>query len=125
MNAPTRRAIVLVDHGSRAPAANALLDRVAAALRERAPDRIVHAAHMELAEPTVAQAVARCVADGADQIVVHPYFLAPGRHSTEDIPRLAREAAAAHPHVRVTVSEPLGLHPGLIEAVLARVEEAG
>ena len=72
------RAILLVDHGSRRPAANALLEDIATKLRERVPDRVVQVAHMELAEPSIADGIAACVAAGAREIVVHPYFLAPG-----------------------------------------------
>ena len=35
---------------------------------------------MELAEPTIEQAVAQCVARGARRVVVAPYFLSRGRH---------------------------------------------
>lgn len=117
-------AIVLVDHGSRAEAANLLIEQVAEALRARLPGRRVEAAHMELAQPDLPAAIAACVAGGATQIVVHPYFLAPGRHSREDIPRLVAEAATRHPGVTIRVSEPLGLHPGLLDAVIDRIREA-
>lgn len=115
-----RRAIVLVDHGSREPEANAVLEEVAARVRERAPDRMVRFAHMELAPPSLAEAIERCVAEGARDIVVHPYFLGPGRHASNDIPRLAREAAARHEGVKVRVSAPLGPHPLLADVVLER-----
>jgi len=117
------RAIVLVDHGSREPAANALLEEVARALRDRLPGERVCVAHMELAPPSLAEAIEACVAEGAREVVVHPYFLAPGRHSTVDIPRLAAEAAARHAEVRVRVTPPLGVHPGLVDAVLDRLNE--
>ena len=91
-------------------------------MRDRADGRIVHHAHMELAPPTLAEAIARCVEEGATEIAVHPYFLAPGRHSREDVPRLVREAARAHPGVTIRVTPPLGLHAKLAEVVLERVE---
>jgi len=116
------KAIVLVDHGSRVAEANAVLDEVAALLRRRLPDRIVETAHMELAPPTLAEAIARCVAAGAGEIVVHPYFLAPGAHATRDIPAQAAAAAERHPGVMVRVSRPLGAHEGIVDAILARVE---
>jgi len=116
--------IVLVDHGSRAAEANAVLEEVAALLRRRLPGRIVEVAHMELAPPTLADAIARCVAAGAREIVVHPYFLAPGTHAARDVPAQAQEAARAHPGVRVRVTEPLGVHEGIIEAIVARIERA-
>lgn len=118
------RAILLVDHGSRRAEANAVLDRVAERLRRRRPEWIVHTAHMELASPTLAEAFDACVAEGAAEVVVHPYFLAPGRHSTNDIPRLVDEASRRHPDVRVRISEPLGVHDRVVDAVLDRIERA-
>jgi sirohydrochlorin ferrochelatase len=119
-----KRAILLVDHGSRRPEANAQLEAVAAEVAKRAPDVFVTCAHMELAPPDIAAGIAACAGAGADAVVVHPYFLAPGRHTTRDIPRLVREAAALHPGLDVRVSEPLGLHPKLVEVVLDRVAQA-
>ncbi|MEN8184669.1 MAG: CbiX/SirB N-terminal domain-containing protein, partial [Myxococcota bacterium] len=55
---------------------------------------------------------------------VHPLFLAPGRHSTRDIPTRAQRAAARHPDLRVRVGAPLGAHPGIVDAILDRVREA-
>jgi sirohydrochlorin ferrochelatase len=118
------RAILLVDHGSRRPEANALLDSVAAELTRRVPDRIVRVAHMEIAEPTVAQGIDACVEAGAGEIVVHPYFLGPGNHTRESIPSLVEAAAQRHPDLRVRISEPLGLHPKLVEVIVERVETA-
>ena len=116
-----RRAILLVDHGSRRAEANEQLEALARLVRARVPEAIVEAAHMEIAPPDIAQGIASCVAAGADEIVIHPYFLAPGRHSREDIPRIALAAAARHPGVRVWVSEPLGLHEKIVDVVLERV----
>lgn len=117
-------AVVLVDHGSRVAEANAVLEEVAALLRQRAPGRIVETAHLELAPPTLAEALERCVAAGAVEIVVLPYFLAPGAHAARDIPAQASAAAARHPGVRVRVAEPLGAHEGIVDVIVARVERA-
>jgi sirohydrochlorin ferrochelatase len=116
-------AIVLIDHGSRETAANAVVEAVANALRARLPGRIVEIAHLELAPPDLATAVEGCVAKGAREIVVQPFFLAPGRHSARDIPELAQAAAARHPGVSIHVGVPLGSHPALVEAVLGRISE--
>lgn len=118
---PLKRALLLVDHGSRAPAANRVVATLARKLAKRLPDWIVRFAHMELATPTIAEAVDACVAAGAREIVVHPYFLAPGRHSTRDVPSLARAAARKHRGVRIRVTPPLGTHDGLVDVVLDRI----
>jgi sirohydrochlorin ferrochelatase len=115
------RAILLIDHGSRRAEANALLnevvDRVKARIGEGA---IVEPAHMEIAEPTIAQGFARCVQQGASIIVAHPFMLAPGRHVQEDLPRLVAEAAASYQGVQFVLAPPLGSHDGIIDAVVER-----
>ena len=113
--------IVLLDHGSRRAESNAQLDELAARVAARRPDAVVRAAHMELAEPSLARAIDACALAGATRIVIHPYFLAPGRHTREDIPRLVSEAAAGHPEVEIATSEPLGLHDKLVDVVLERI----
>jgi len=119
-----KKAILLVDHGSRLPEANALVEEVAALVAREAPQHHVEHAHMELAEPSIAQGVDACVAAGATDITVHPYMLGPGRHSSQDIPRLAEEAARRHPGVTFRVTAPLGLHALLAKVVVERVREA-
>lgn len=116
-----KRALLLVDHGSRAASANRVVAAIARKLAKRRPDWIVRFAHMELAAPTIDDAVDACVAAGAREIVVHPYFLAPGRHSTRDVPVLARAAARRHRGVRVRVTPPLGAHDGIVDVVLDRI----
>ena len=121
---PARVAVILVDHGSQFAEANAMLDEVARGYQRMAAVDIVEPAHMEIAEPTIAQAFARCVARGARDVVVHPYFLSPGRHSIADIPRLTREAAAGFPGVRYRVTQPLGLDERMAEIIHRRVLDA-
>ncbi len=115
-----RLALMLVDHGSRSQEANDMLADVAAMVKRLGQTQDVFYAHMELAEPTIAQAFAAAVKAGATQVVVHPYFLAPGRHSTSDIPRMVAEAAQAFPGVEFCVTAPLGVHPKIGEVVLER-----
>ena len=117
-------AILLVDHGSRRAEANAQLEEIASRVRTREPDRTVRIAHMELAQPSISDGIAACVAAGAREIVVHPYLLAPGRHGSHDIPRLVREVAGRYPEVEIRVSDPLGAHEKLVDVILERVAEA-
>ncbi len=119
------RAILLIDHGSRRAEANALLSDVVSRVKARLGETaIVELAHMEIAEPTIAQGFARCVEQGASFVVVHPFMLAPGRHVQEDLPRLVADAAASHQGVPFVLSAPLGSHDGIIDAVVDRCEAA-
>lgn len=123
-DAPKSLGIVLIDHGSRRAESNDQLLAVAEAYRRRVGWPIVEPAHMELAEPSLADAVRRCVEQGADLIVVFPYFLAPGKHWNEDIPRLATEASAPFAGVRCLVAEPLGLDERMLAIIDDRIAGA-
>jgi precorrin-8X/cobalt-precorrin-8 methylmutase len=118
------RAVILLDHGSREPDANAQLDALAALVAARLPGRRVATAHLSLAAPTLAEAAADCVRAGARELVVVPCLLAPGRHVREDLPRLCAELRAAHPQVSVLLAAPLGSDPRIADALAARAEAA-
>jgi sirohydrochlorin ferrochelatase len=119
-----RQALLIVDHGSRRKESNDLLQAIATMMRERFGFGIVHAAHMELGEPTIQQGFDACVADGANEIIIHPYFLGAGRHVTSDIPHLVREAANRHPGITFRITEPIGAHPKIGEIISERVAES-
>jgi sirohydrochlorin ferrochelatase len=112
--------VILVDHGSRRDESNALLLDVVRDFAANSGYEIVEPAHMELAEPSIATAFARCVERGAKTVVVFPYFLLPGRHWNEDIPRLAA-AAAQHSGVRFLVTAPFGMHPLMAVVMQQRI----
>jgi sirohydrochlorin ferrochelatase len=84
---------------------------------------IVEAAHMELASPSLAEAYAACVAQGATRVVCHPFFLSPGRHVIEDIPAILEEAARRFPDVPYVLTAPLGASD-LVPTLIAEAVEA-
>jgi len=115
------KGILLIDHGSTRDEANRMLaDMAAIVQRVVGDDVLVRYAHMELAEPTIADGFAQCVAAGAAEVIAFPYMLSPGKHSTRDIPRLVGEAAAAFPGIGFRVTEPFGLDERLAEVVASR-----
>ena len=116
--------IIIVDHGSRRAQSNELLEEVAAQFAKRFAELydIVEPAHMEIAEPSIATAYARCVARGATRVVVCPFFLGPGKHWTGDIPRLTLEASQRHPGTTYHVTMPLGIDDLILELLKKRVE---
>ena len=114
--------IVIVDHGSRRDESNAMLEEVAARFAARFEKKylIVEPAHMELAEPSIATAYARCVERGARRVVVVPFFLGPGKHWTQDIPRLTAAVAAEFPETSFHVSPTLGIDDLILDLLEKR-----
>ena len=115
------KAILLVDHGSRKREANDMLICMANLVQTMAgPDIVVRWSHMEIAEPTIERGFASCVRAGATEVIVFPYMLSPGRHSTVDIPRMVAEVALNHEGVTFLVTPAFGVHEKLGEIVLGR-----
>lgn len=115
------KAILLIDHGSRRSEANEMMDCMANLVQAVAgPDVVVRYAHMELCEPSIEAGVRNCVEAGATELIVFPYMLSPGKHSTGDIPRLVSAAAKDFPRLDVRVTNAFGVHEKLAEVILER-----
>ena len=121
---PETTGVILVDHGSKVAASNQLLETIAANYLHHSNWTIVEPAHMELAEPSIDTAFGKCIELGAKYVVVMPYFLGPGRHSSQDIPRLSAAASETHGNIPFQVTAPLGIHQLLLEVVDQRISEA-
>ncbi|MGA2233545.1 MAG: CbiX/SirB N-terminal domain-containing protein [Tepidisphaeraceae bacterium] len=115
--------VIIVDHGSRREESNLMLEEVASLFGKRFRERyeIVEPAHMEISEPSIGTAYARCVELGASRVVVCPFFLGPGKHWTSDIPRLTAEAAERFPQTRYHVTMPLGVDDLILDLLDKRV----
>jgi sirohydrochlorin ferrochelatase len=117
-------ALLLMAHGSRQSDANADLQHVADAIRQRAEFEIVEASFLELAHPSIAEAGRLCVQQGAGRVVMLPYFLSAGVHVRRDLTTFRDDLAARFPAVDFRLAEPLGRHPLLLDVVAARAYEA-
>src|SRR5438270_5252887 len=115
------KAILLIDHGSKRDAANEMMNCMSNLVQTMAgPEVVVRYSHMELAEASIAAGVEQCVAAGATELIVFPYMLSPGKHSTADIPRMVAEATQQFPELAVHVTSAFGVHEKLAELILAR-----
>src|SRR5919201_64873 len=118
-----KTAFLVIAHGSRQAEANADLYHVVDGLRQRG-HAVVEAAFLELAEPDIAEAGRRCVAQGAAVVVLVPYFLSAGVHVRRDLTEARAQLASRFPAVDFRLAEPLGRHPLLLEVVAERAREA-
>ena len=86
---------------------------------------LVETAFLELAEPTLEQAIANLIQRGAQEICIVPYFLTLGVHLQEDLPRLVEQIRENQANIEIRVAPPLGGHPALAQALVEREREAG
>ena len=114
---------IVFAHGSRIESANQAVRDVTSQMAASG-QHVVEAAFLELGQPDLTGATALLIARGAKSIVVIPYFLTLGTHMQRDLPRLARDASRAHGGIEMRITAPLGGHPALVEALLARAIQA-
>ncbi|MEW5885799.1 MAG: CbiX/SirB N-terminal domain-containing protein [Pseudomonadota bacterium] len=93
-------AVIVLAHGSRDPQWFGPVEAVAQAVSARLPAAQVSCAYLELCAPTLPEAAARLVAEGATRLRVLPLFFGLGKHARQDMPLLAQELQQAHPQVR-------------------------
>ncbi|MFE3325009.1 sirohydrochlorin chelatase [Streptomyces sp. NPDC059176] len=111
-------ALVAVAHGSRDPRALHTVSRLLDRVRELRPRLDVRLGHIELNEPLLPATLAGL---GDRDAVLVPLLLGRGHHVKHDVPA----AAAGAPLLRARFAPPLGPHPLLVEALSARLHEAG
>lgn len=117
-------AIILFSHGSLLCGSGEALKAHAARLRERGLAPLVEVSYLNYSEPSFAEAVARCAAQGASRIVVTPYFLVPGKFVKVDLPEAVRAAQRDFPNIAFVVSEAIGFDELLADALIASAQDA-
>ena len=114
------KALLVVAHGSRRQESNDEVRQLTARLQGMASANYgdVRCAFLELAEPLIPDGIAQCIAQGATEVVVLPYFLSAGRHVAKDIPDEVAKAQAAHPQAKVRIAPYLGMAESLLPVML-------
>lgn len=119
-----QKALLLVAHGSRREASNDEVRGLTAAVRHAAGGRFdaVDCAFLELAEPSIPDGIDRLLREGAEQVVVLPYFLAAGRHVTADIPAILETKQVQYPDLDIVLAAYFGLAPTIPSLLLELAE---
>ncbi len=121
--------VVILCHGSRGERAIVELPETLRSITEQVktllpPGVEVVGAALQFNHPTLEEAVESLTARGVHRIVIMPYFLFPGRHITEDIPRIVERLKGIYPQRQFTVAKPLGLEEHFISQVAKCIDEA-
>lgn len=113
-------ALLVMVHGTPRPASNADMFNVVEVVRARGIYPIVRVGFMECNEPTIPEAIAECVAEGATSIVAVPYFLHTGTHVADDLPAFLDEAKMRYPNVEFAMGRYIGALPIISDILLDR-----
>ena len=115
--------ILIVDHGSMTPGTEKGLFAITELVRRILPRRrAVALAHMELQRPSILESVSKLKKrqPTVKAIKILPYFLGRGRHLTQDIPQLVRDACEKNSILSYSIGNALGPDPRIASLLLQR-----
>lgn len=118
------RGVIMVLHGSPRSEANIPAIAIADRMSESSGFGHVGVGYLECNEPDIAGAIAQASAAGVRRLCVVPYFLHPGRHLRQDIPRILDGAQQDYPEMAINLCEAVGESSRLVEVLAARADEA-
>jgi precorrin-8X/cobalt-precorrin-8 methylmutase len=116
--------VLLLGHGSPVREANQVLKEVACSIEASGGYARVQPAFLQFEEPDFLAALDIIVRDGAEEVIIAPYFLYTGSHIRNDLPRLVHSARKKYPRLTLTVAPTLGFHPKLVDVAIERIERA-
>ena len=114
--------LLLIGHGSRVPEAGRVLIQVAVSLRRMFRGFVVEPCFLEISQPDVQTGIDRCVAQGAQRILIVPYFLYLGGHVGRDIPQHMSEARARHAGLEIRIAPHLDFDRRIVAVVEDRIK---
>jgi sirohydrochlorin ferrochelatase len=119
-----KKALLIVAHGSRRQLSNDAVAEMSTRVAKLAGERFINVscAFLELAEPSIETGIDQCVAAGAEEVIVMPYFLSPGRHVAEDVPGIVRVKQQEYPHLNIHLGTYLGAAPDMAGLILETVD---
>lgn len=119
---PGQRHALLVAHGSRLEASNDEIRQLVARLRAMLPEfQRVECAFLEAAAPSIPEGLRQCIATGASEIVVMPYFLSAGRHVRTDIPEQVASITQQFPDIAIRVTDHIGGNSAMLRLLVGQL----
>jgi len=117
------RYLLLVSHGSRREASNDEVRELALRMNTMNHDfDAVSCAFLELAEPLIPDGIRQAITQGADEVVVLPYFLSAGRHVTKDVPAEVEIVQKEQPDKKISIAPYLGSASSIASTLLEQAE---
>ena len=118
------KGILIIAHGSREPETLKTMEDVFAMVKEKLSHVLMEQAYMEFCDVNLSKGLDKLLEQGANDIIVVPYFLFSGIHIREDIPGEIAEYLSAHPGLKVRLGNTLGADPRIADVLCDRVREA-
>ena len=117
------KVLVIAAHGSRKKESGVEVAALTEKLAKKATpefDSVVHG-FLQFSEPLLPGVIESVVEDGADTVVVFPFFISAGSHIMTDIPELIKGLVKKYPGVDFSITRHLGVIDGIGDIILKEV----
>jgi precorrin-8X/cobalt-precorrin-8 methylmutase len=113
--------LIIIGHGSKLPHNRENLEKLADIMRKRSKFKTVEISFMVRNKPTIPEAIENLARKGVSKIVLIPAFIAPGVHTTREIPELIelkeKEPFLKERGIELVYGEPLGSDERIAEII--------
>jgi sirohydrochlorin ferrochelatase len=116
-----RKALLIVDRGSREPDVRQELKEICSLAKSRAGYDFADYCFLEVRPPFIAEGIGRCMSSGAGFITVMPYFLYPGMKLKDAVKQSAR--IGSDRNLKMAITKPLSYHPMMAQLIVNRINE--
>lgn len=116
-----KKHVLVISHGSREASANNDFKKLVQAYRRKHPDWVIALAFLEMAEPSIPQAL-ETLNETTQEIFVLPLFLFAAKHVKKHIPEILKTFQKENPKVKIKLSKPLGPEPKLLNILDQRLK---
>lgn len=120
-----KEGVIILGHGSRREDANEEIRLFTEKLGEKDPEREYQVAFLELADPSLDEAIEKLLnRTKLEKVIIMPMFLTVGNHMHRNIPDKIWKLQIIHPHVKFALAPHLGLDYRMMDIVHDRIRVA-
>jgi sirohydrochlorin cobaltochelatase len=116
-----KKHVLIISHGSRDKRANADFKKLVSLYRLKHPTWVVDLAFLELAQPSIPQALKK-IEKHTNRVEVLPLFLFQARHVREHIPAILQAFEKENLGFKALLKKPLGPEPKLLAILDERLK---
>jgi sirohydrochlorin cobaltochelatase len=112
------KALILFGHGARDVRWREPFDRLAQKWKAQHADTLLELAFLEMMQPSLEEAVASLVSQGAAEIVVLPVFFGQGGHLRNDFPVILSACREKFPAIKLSATPAVGEDEAVLQAII-------
>jgi sirohydrochlorin ferrochelatase len=120
-DAVVKKALLIVDRGSREPDVRQELQEICSLAKRRAGYDYADYCFLEVLPPFIAEGIEKCIGSGAGFITIMPYFLYPGMKLKDTVKQSAQIGKSKN--LKMAITKPLSYHPMMAQLISERIGE--